>query len=57
MICRVTLIGDATYLMTPFASAGVIVAMEDALILARSRETTWQHFDADGYCRNLRRTC
>ncbi len=36
MIYRVTLIGDSAHLMTPFAGAGVNVAMEDALVLARS---------------------
>ncbi len=30
------MIGDSAHLMTPFAGAGVNVAMEDALILARS---------------------
>lgn len=31
-----TLIGDSAHLVTPFAGVGVNLAMEDALVLARS---------------------
>lgn len=44
---RITLIGDAAHLMTPFAGVGVNVAMKDALDLAHAICGTAQNKLAD----------